>query len=294
VPIGPDAASGLWEFWDVATGVEPERGPDGALVLTEEMGVVLVLLPGGSFWMGAQKENPDGQNYDPQAATEEGPVHQVTLTPFFVSKYEMTQGQWLRIAGHNPSFYRAPGTQGMTLLDTLEQVSWLDCMRVLPRAGLTLPSEAQWEYACRAGTDTPWWTGRERETLLEQEAANLADQSAARAGAPWASIRDWPELDDGYSLHAPIGSHAANLFGLHEVIGNLWEWCLDGYDKSFYLRSPALDPVMPPASSYTRMYRGGGFAFTAADSRSARRGSNPPAAAEITLGVRPARPLGDR
>jgi formylglycine-generating enzyme required for sulfatase activity/serine/threonine protein kinase len=290
VPIGPDPESGLWEFWHVATGAEPERDASGKLVLTDEMGVVLVLLPGGTFWMGAQKEDPAGRNHDPQAERREGPVHPVTLSPCFLSKYELTQGQWMRIAGRNPSYYH-PGSRfvdpATALLHPVEQVSWLDCTTWLPRVGLTLPSEAQWERACRAGTDTVWWTGSDRESLREKRAANVADQAAARAHATWADIKLWPELDDGHAVHAPIGSYAANAFGLHEMHGNVWEWCLDGSDSGFYARSPVRDPVAPAAP--TRVYRGGSFDHAAAYARSAHRNASTPSGGDSSLGVRPAR-----
>ena len=105
LPIGPDPESGLWEFAHLATGTPAERGADGRLILTEETGVVLVLIPAGRFWMGAQSTDEAGRNYDPQAQPNEGPVHEVELSPHFLSKYEMTQGQWQRIMGANPSAY---------------------------------------------------------------------------------------------------------------------------------------------------------------------------------------------
>jgi len=291
-PISPDTESGLWEFAHLMTGVPAERGADGTLVRTEETGVVLVLLPGGTFSMGAQSGDPTGQNYDPQAMGSEGPVHEVELSAYFLSKYELTQGQWLRLTGRNPSFHQPPGGRAPSLLHPVEQVSWLDCMEWLPRAGLKLPSEAQWEYGARAGTDTPWWTGADRESLQEKHAANLADQAAARAGAWWeAEINEWPELDDGYAWHAPVGTYSANAFGLHEVAGNLWEWCLDGFEPGFYGRSPKQDPIAPWEGASTRVARGGGFRNAATDARSARLTNRAPPVANDSLGVRPARAI---
>jgi serine/threonine protein kinase/formylglycine-generating enzyme required for sulfatase activity len=292
VPLGPDPDSKLWEFAHLETGEPAVRGADGKLVLTEETGLVFVLLPGGTFLMGAQPSDPSGPNHDPQAADYEGPAHEVTLSPFFLSKYEMTQGQWQRFVGTNPSYYRpgsAYGGKPTTRVDPVEQVSWLDCVDVMGRLGLSLPSEAQWEYGARAGTTTVWWTGNERETLLG--AANLADQAAARAGAAWQDIQDWPELDDGYVVHAPVNEFRPNAFGLHNVHGNVWEWCLDGHDGSSYEKAATKDPVSPPGGSPSRVSRGGGFRFAAVLARSALRLRYSPSFASSSLGVRPARTI---
>jgi serine/threonine protein kinase/formylglycine-generating enzyme required for sulfatase activity len=288
LPIGPDPESKLWEFAHLETGEPAVRGADGKLVLTEETGLVFVLLPGGTFRMGAQKSDPSGPNHDPQAASDEGPVHEVTLSAFFLSKYEMTQGQWERFAGRNPSYYR-PGSLAKSLVNPVETVSWQDCMEVMDRLGLSLPSEAQWEYGARAGTTTVWWTGSERESL--EGAANLADQAAARAGATWQDIKDWPELDDGYPVHAPVTEFRPNAFGLHNVHGNVWEWCLDGYDSSFYGKPTTKDPLSPHGGSSNRVHRGGSFVFAAVGARSAIRYDVSPSIADNNLGLRPARTI---
>ena len=159
--------------------------------------------------------------------------------------------------------------------------------------GLTLPSEAQWEYACRAGSDSRWWTGNERETLEQQKAVNLADAAAARTGARWSGIAEWPEFDDGYAAHAPVGSFAANPFGLHDVHGNVSEWCLDGYSPRFYANSPEENPLAPPESSASRVNRGGSFFVGPSFTRSSARKSVPPTNAGVDLGVRPARRIQD-
>jgi serine/threonine protein kinase/formylglycine-generating enzyme required for sulfatase activity len=246
VPIGPDPASGLWEFAHLLTGEPAQRGPDGRLVLKEETGVVLVLIPGGSFWMGAQASA--GRNHDPAAGNDEGPVHEVILSAYFLSKYELTQGQWKRLAGENPSFFGPDATWSVdwsaqkveaSLRCPLEQVSWDECDTVLPRFGLRLPSEAEWERGARAGTEAAWWTGPDRDGL--QGAANLSDAFARGIAPP-----DWPKedwLDDGYSVHAPVGSLRPNGFGIHDTLGNLWEMCKDDWASDFYARSPSVDPI---------------------------------------------------
>ena len=282
VPIGPDPESKLWEFAHLETGEPAVRGEDGKLVLTEETGLVFVLLPGGTFRMGAQKSEPSGPNYDPQASESEDPVHAVTLSAFFLSRYEMTQGQWERFVGTNPSGLKS-------LLNPVERVSWLDCMEVMDRLGLSLPSEAQWEYGARAGTTTVWWTGSERESL--RGAVNLADQAAARAGSSWLTIADWPELDDGYPAHAPVNAFLPNAFGLHNVNGNVYEFCLDGYHGDFYLWSATKDPVDPPRGSDYRVIRGGSLVTDALRARSAQRGSCAPSWFDWYIGLRPARTI---
>jgi len=299
VPIGADPDSGLWEFWHVATGEDPARDPAGKLVRTEEMGLVLVLIPGGRFWMGAQSGDPDGRNHDPQAQGDEAPVHEVTLSGYFLSKYEMTQGQWKRFTGRNPSrdgpdggwspSWLASGGAASTLLP-VEQVSWGDCLRELPRMGLSLPSEAQWEMGCRAGTETPWWSGEERESL--KGVANLADAYARdHGGSSWTSIQEW--LHDGATSHAPVGTYGANPYGLHEVHGNVWEWCLDGYDPGFYGRGSEIDPVAPWEGAATHVARGGAFPDAAAAARSAERIGGTPSKADADLGLRPARAVSE-
>ena len=245
----------------------------------------------GRFWMGAQSS--EGRNYDQQAQVDEGPVHLVELSAYFLSKYELTQGQWQRLTGFNPSAYQQDNL-APSLRHPVEQISWLDCNEWLPRAGLALPSEAQWEHGTRAGTDTVWWTGSERESLREKHAANLADQAAARAGADWSDIKDWPELDDEYAVHAPAGTYAANAFGLHEVAGNLAEWCQDGFDAWSYSKRSAKDPValVPPwDAAANRVVRGGSFFEDASLARSAYRTYISPSYTASMIGVRPARAI---
>lgn len=292
VPVGPDPESGLWEFAHLMTGEPAERDADGKLVLREETGVVLVLLPHGTFWMGAQSGDPQGRNYDPEAEEDEGPVHEVELSAYFLSKYEMTQGQWERLTGRNPSHYQ-DSELAPTLLHPVEQITWPECTSWLARAGLALPSEAQWENGVRGGTETPWWTGEERESLREKHAANLADQAARQSGAPWAAIQDWPELNDGFVAHAPVGTYAANALGLHEVVGNLEEWCSDAYESP-YADAGHLerDPIVTRIRANTHVYRGGSFANRAVYARSTQRNAGSLQTAFTDLGVRPARLIG--
>jgi formylglycine-generating enzyme required for sulfatase activity/serine/threonine protein kinase len=297
VPIGRDPDSGLWEFAHLATGAPAMRRTGGRLELREESGLVLVLLPGGAFRMGAKRPAPGeeegGTNIDPQAKLAEGPVHEVTLEPFFISKYEMTQGQWRHFTGENPSFYdpsRTIGERRHSLLHPVENIDWEIANRVLYQMGLSLPTEAQWEYAARGGTGTVWSTGSEKESL--RGAANLADQAAARAGQTWPAINDWPDLDDGYVVHAPVGSYRPNPFGLHDVHGNVWEWCRDLYTEKAYSLPPRPgDGERPLSGSSLRADRGGSYFNLAQNARSAARNPRVPGLRTGELGVRPARGL---
>ena len=157
LPIGPDPDSNLWEFAHLQTGEPAVRGADGKLVLTEEKGLVFVLLPGGTFRMGAQSAYPNAPGYFATAEPDEAPVRIVSVAPFFLSKYEMTQGQWSRSMGENPSHYSPEnyeprfsrsGAAG-NLLHPVEQVSWTTCRETCRRLGLVLPREVQWEYGAR-------------------------------------------------------------------------------------------------------------------------------------------------
>jgi len=278
LPIGRDPNSGLWEFSHLQTGEPAERGADGKLILKESTGLVFVLLPGGTFTMGAQKGHPEGPNYDPDSEPDEGPPREVKLSPFFLSKYEMTQGQWLRFTGTNPSRYdplmyfnswNAKGEPG-DLIHPVEQVSWDDCTAMLERLGLRLPREAQWEYGARAGTTTAWWCGNEVESIIG--AGNLADRYARENGGDWPNWEDW---SDGNTSHARVGSFLPNAFGLHDVIGNVMEWCQDLYSLG----------------TSDRVHRDGPFNQHHCAARSASRETLQPEYRDAGLGLRPARAI---
>jgi len=212
----------------------------------------------------------------------------------------MTQGQWLRITGENPSIGQGgrllDRASPIALLHPVEDVSWNECMQVCRWLGLKLPTEAEWEYGARAGTNTGWWTGDELGLL--EGAANLADQTSKRIGTSWAGLEVW-DVDDGYPLHAPVQQFLANPFGLHNVHGNVWEWCLDGYDGGSYAPDPAVDPIGTHEGRVYRAFRGRGFlsgsltSSPGGDSRVAARGNGSPTESDHDLGLRPARSIAD-
>ncbi len=304
VPLGRDPISELWEFAHLASGDPPRRDEARRLVLTGETGIVLVLLRGGEYTMGAQSRDPGAMNHvdiEARPATEtrratraakavdlsESPPRQVLISSFFVSKYEMTQGQWLRLTGTNPSRTQREG-------HPVNMVSWDECRTTCERFGLRLPSSAEWEYAARGGTQTAWWTGD--DPLELRTAANLADAFALENDAAFMLpvVESW---SDGEAFHAPVDSFAPNPFGLYNVHGNLSEWCQDAnWSTSMRLSAYLVDPVVVTSRQETdvfmkegRFTRGGSFGDLATLARSAKLMPKTRDESNEFIGVRPAR-----
>jgi formylglycine-generating enzyme required for sulfatase activity len=270
-PLGLDRHSGLEEFADWRTGDPPARDVKGELRIGENSAVVFVLVPGGTFLMGEEHGNPADQ-YDRPLAYE-GPVNSVTLAPFFISKYEMSQAQWLRVTGANPSKYNPQNgaAYGITLLNPVEQVSWNDCDHLFSHLHLALPTEAQWEYAARGGTTTPWWTGPTSTSL---------DGKANVDGTR-----------DGYEKHSPINTFPPNPFGLYNVHGNVWEWCRDVYSTTSYRYPVRPGDGLRLLTGDQRVFRGGGYDDNANFSRSSYRYGYKPNFDFDVAGVRPSREI---
>jgi len=298
VPLGPDPSSGLWEFAHVASGVVPERGADGALALDADSAIVLVLIPGGEFDMGAVT-GLAGANRDMSAHYYEGPIHTVALEPYFLAKHEMTQAQWHRATHAVPSQY-SPGspveewlTTGREWLHPVESVNWYECERVLAQLSLVLPTEAQWERAARAGTGTRYDGGHDREVLIG--AANLADASAVAIGAQWPETDEWPEFDDGFPSHAPVDALRPNRWGLHHVHGNVLEWCADWFVQYSLGDAREGDGLRVASSSEVegsfKVARGGSHRHAASEARVSYRYYENPKNLYYFIGVRPARAL---
>jgi formylglycine-generating enzyme required for sulfatase activity/serine/threonine protein kinase len=275
VPLGPDPSSGLEEFALAVTGEIPTRDEStGILSEIEGAAAVLVLLPGGEFWMGAQSEDPNGPNYEPAVGNLEGPVHRIRLDAFFLGKHELTQHQWERVMATRPSSFPAGEPyrgRMVTARHPVETVSWDQVVEFTRRigCGVALPTEARWEYGCRAGTSTSFFSGATIEGLDRH--ANLAD-AFAKANHGSDSWTYEPSLDDGFTVTAPVGSLLANAFGLHDCHGNVGEWCLD--QPLPYAIVPARDGDGLRAFESDlgrRPLRGGSFAQIPAGARSAIR-----------------------
>ena len=201
-------------------------------------------------------------------------AHSVTISrPFYLGATEVTQGQWERVMGSNPSHFRScgPGCP-------VEEVSWYDVQAFIARLdSLTsrrfrLPTEAEWEYACRAGTTTPFSTGSD----LTPEQANYDAEGSAHAASPVAFRRS----------PAPVASFAANAFGLFDLHGNVWEWTSD--DHCPYPGGPVADPVAN-CSSEEKVIRGGSWYFDRDSARCALRYTHRPQDRGPSLGFRLAR-----
>jgi formylglycine-generating enzyme required for sulfatase activity len=226
--------------------------------------------------MGAQKDDSGAPNYDPAAEHNEGPVHEVTLDWFFLAKHELGQAQWaLLTGGERPSLTQPGSDPTLTLRSPVEQVSWLDCDRVLRRHGLVLPTEAQWEYAARAGTSSVWPTGNAPQDL--EGFANLAQRA---------------QIKDEFRWSAPIDSLRPNAWGLHHVCGNVHEWVRDPFVRGPSYAATALDPkdgMRATPDRGRRAIRGGSGAQNAVRCRSAARASALVHYTAPDLGVRAAR-----
>jgi formylglycine-generating enzyme required for sulfatase activity len=205
-------------------------------------------IPGGRFVMGAPAGEPDSD-------ANERPQHRVSVLPFFMGRCAVTIAQWTAVMGAFPEAMRRLGQQfAASERQPVVRVSWNDaqafCTRLSAIAGrpYRLPSEAEWEYACRAGTATPFWCG----TMLTPDVANF--DAACR------------------SVTVPVGSlGAANAFGLFDMHGNVWEWCRDTWNSD-YDGAPADGTAWNAGvDPRTRVLRGGSWASPAAFCRAAAR-----------------------
>lgn len=246
------------------------------IALPGDVSIEFVLIPAGDFYMGTPKHEREMSLAAAQSRNDtwasssipgEGPSHRVSITrPFYLGRNEVTQAQWKAVTGDSPSQFA--GAE-----HPVDSVSWNDAQEFLeklnktaprqpPMAGLgdsalrityALPTEAQWEYACRAGTDTAYSFGDDAALLSEY---------------------GWVGENSNGTTH-PVGQRKPNAWGLYDMHGNVWEWCADRYDRNYYSSSPpAQDPTGPSAGNY-RVSRGGSWEAVG-DARSAFRGYTQP------------------
>jgi len=247
-------ATGLaWRVRDTATQIE------------------FVLIPPGTFNMGCSASQQYG------CASQENPVHQVTLTnAFYLGRYEVTQAQWTARMGSNPSgFQSASGQVPLAQVPQrpVETVSWNTIQGFLSQTGMRLPTEAEWEYAYRAGTTTAFhgYTGQLSGTNDDSLLGNIA----------WFS-------GNANSQTRPVGGKLGNGFGLHDMAGNVYEWVNDWYGSNYYSTSPSVNPP-GPSSGVDRVLRGGSWINNSGNCRASFRDGNVPGNSVSFFGFRVAR-----
>ncbi|HXG65640.1 MAG TPA: bifunctional serine/threonine-protein kinase/formylglycine-generating enzyme family protein, partial [Blastocatellia bacterium] len=276
--IPPVTTFNFETFMVDAAGKVTKRAQSKAEGFAEDLGdgvtMEMVFVPGGNFAMGSPETEVERRK-------EEGPQHQVEVPSFFMGKYEVTQAQWRAVAtlpkvkldlNPNPS-----ELQGDNL--PVERVSWEEasefCERLAKKTGraYALPSEAQWEYACRAGTTTPFHFG----ATLTPQIANY-DERSPYASAPEGAFR---------SETMPVGSfRAANAFGLYDMHGNVWEWCRDVWHENYNGAPADASAWLTGGDQQERVLRGGSWINAAKNCRSAVRNSDLPTAKYPNTGFR--------
>jgi formylglycine-generating enzyme required for sulfatase activity len=249
----------------IATGL-PWRVRDN---LTQ---IEMVLIPPGTFNMGCSASGQFGCDPD------EFPVHAVTSTnAFYLGRYEVTQAQWTAQMGSNPSWFQSASAEvpvAQVPNRPVERVSWNTIQGFLTTTGMRLPTEAEWEYAYRAGTTTAFhgWPAQTSGTNDDTQVGNIA----------WFG-------SNSNSQTRPVGGKAPNGFGLHDMSGNVWEWLNDWYSTDYYASSPSTNPPGPTSGS-TRVLRGGSWYHVTLFQRSSDRfGILLPGSADVGIGFRVAR-----
>lgn len=232
--------------------------PEQAKLVTNAVNMKLVLIPAGTFQMGSTEE-------DVHFRLNELPKHEIAITqPFYMSVNLVTQGQYQLVMGGNPARFNA--MTGGTLDHPVERVSWDDAMAFCRKLSelpderqavrhYRLPTEAEWEYTCRAGSGTPFSFGN----ALAGMQANFDCKFPVGAE---------PSHPTGKTT--PVGVFPANHFGLYDMHGNVWEWCADWYDGKYYHASGRRDPTGPETGRF-RVVRGGCWRNHAATCRAAYR-----------------------
>jgi formylglycine-generating enzyme required for sulfatase activity len=222
-----------------------------------------VRVPAGEFVMGSPPGEPQREDQETQ--------HVVRLTqPFEIGEHEVTQGEWWKVLGTSPSAHAGCSDCPVENVSFLEVQDFLrELNRRFPGRHYRLPTEAEWERACRAGTTAPFATG----STLDTSQANFNGRWPYAGGRPGPS----PEAT------TRVGSYPANAWGLHDMHGNVWEWCADWHCP--YPAGPVSDPV-GSCSSGRRVIRGGSWLFGADSARCATRYDHPPDQRGPSLGFR--------
>ena len=246
---------------------------------TNSIGISMKRIPAGDFMMGSSISAEEvARRFDSEAKdfTDEHPRHRVTIShPFYMATTEVTVGQFRQFVSEtdyrtdaerdgkggwgfdsetakfeqaSKYSWKNPGFR-QTDNHAVVNVSWNDAMKFCEwlsrKEGkrYRLPTEAQWEYACRGGTTTQYFSGDDPETLAR--VGNVADGTAKSRFDSWPTI----EAKDGYVFTSPVGTYQANPFGLFDMHGNVWEWCSDWYGAGYYANSPSRDPRGPASGS---------------------------------------------
>ncbi len=230
----------------------PDAGDERDFPLTDDMDITMVWIPSGNFMMGAQDNEQDAQD-------DEYPRHRVTLDyGFWMGKYEVTQAQWEDVMGNNPSHFDGANRP-------VEQVSWNDIQGFESELNdaFRLPSEAEWEYACRAGTTARYFWG---------DNANQIGNYA------------WYSGNSNGQSHG-VGDKEPNAWNLHDVNGNVWEWCEDVYHDN-YNGAPDDGSAWIQGGNGFRVFRGGGWGYPSENCRSASRAPDRQGSRSSSLGFR--------
>ena len=250
-------------------------------------GIRFILVPPGTFSMGSWE-------------LSDATPHRVAITrPFYIGQYPVTQREWRTVTGHDPSHFTGDDLP-------VEMVTWRECREFIgtlnEREGTTryrLPTEAEWEYACRAGSTTAYHYGDDPDEL--DVCAWYADNSGdlrIDGSLLWKQvIRDTAAYIDQILANNcrthPVGLLMPNAWDLYDMHGNVWEWCEDRYGASYYEESPVEDPSGPPDGS-DRVVRGGCWNNTSGGCTSAHRSYFDPDDRDAHLGFRVLREMQDR
>ena len=258
-------------------GQEIKREPGEAAYFPEKLSkdvtLEMVSIPGGKFLMGTEDEEIERlvKKFDWEGFRSEQPQHEVTIQPFFMGKFPITQAQWQAVMGNNPAKFQD------NPLNPVEKVSWDDaqefCVRLSKKTGreYRLPTEAEWEYACRAETTTPFNFG----ATITGELANYNATKIYAGEAP----------GKYQEKTTPVGSFPPNRFGLYDMHGNVWEWCEDDWHDN-YQSAPTDGSVWRSGSSNLKVVRGGSWGDIPGNCRSAFRLYNTRAYRLNSLGFR--------